>query len=266
MEVENEEESNRILKEVFGHSSSESEENDDDIKIPNNNNPPLEWIKIKEINGLWLFKDFLSLQQQASLLSEIKNEGWFPEEEEEEEEVSQNQAMRFGDLPSWVIQLSNSIREAICFNQDGDDDDGGDEMGVLPSNLLWRELFFDQLIANAYQLGEGICAHIDLMGFEDGIAIISLESECVMHFMRLETELKAFDCIEKGEENEDRQLFITKIPVLLTPGSLIVMSGEARYCWKHEINRKPGFQVWGGQEICRQKRISVTLRKLCETK
>ncbi|KAI3906476.1 hypothetical protein MKX01_029091 [Papaver californicum] len=263
MEVENEEESNRILKEVFGGSSSESEQNDDDIKIPNNN-PPLEWIKIKEINGLWLFKDFLSLQQQASLLSAIKNEGWFPEEEEEEEEAaSQNQAMRFGDLPLWAIQLSNCIREAICFNQD---DGGGDEMGVLPSNLLWREPLFDQLIANAYQPGEGICAHIDLMRFEDGIAIVSLESECVMHFTRLEMEIKASDCIEKGEENEDHQPFITKIPVLLTPGSLIVMSGEARYHWKHEINRKPGFQVWGGQEIYQQKRISVTLRKLCEMK
>lgn len=113
---------------------------------------------------------------------------------------------------------------------------------------------------------QGICAHIDLMRFEDGIAIVSLESECVMHFTRLETEMYASDCIEKGEENEDCQPFVTKIPVLLTPGSLIVMSGEARYQWKHEINRKPGFQLWGGQEIRQQKRISVTLRKLCETK
>ncbi|KAI3900696.1 hypothetical protein MKW92_003330 [Papaver armeniacum] len=263
MEVQNQEECNRILKEVFGDSSSESqsEEDDDDIETPNNNNPPFEWIKIKEIKGLWLFKDFLSLQQQASLLSAIKNEGWFSEEKEEEPS-SQNQAMRFGDLPSWAIQLSNSIRETICFNQDGDGD--GDD--VLPANLLWREPLFDQLIANAYQPGEGICAHIDLMRFEDGIAIVSLESECVMHFTRLEMETNASDCIEKGEENEDRQPFITKIPILLTPGSLIVMSGEARYRWKHEINRKPGFQVWGGQEIRQQKRISVTLRKLCETK
>lgn len=86
------------------------------------------------------------------------------------------------------------------------------------------------------------------MRFEDGIAIISMESACVMHFSRS----------EEGEEGSCR-----RIPVFLNPGSLILMSGEARYLWKHEINRKPGFQLWEGKEILQQRRTSVTLRKLC---
>ena len=54
------------------------------------------------------------------------------------------------------------------------------------------------------------------------------------------------------------------VDVLLSPGSLILMSGEARYRWKHEINRKQiGFQVWEGEEIDQKRRISITLRKLC---
>ena len=101
---------------------------------------------------------------------------------------------------------------------------------------------------------QGISAHVDLMRFEDGISIVSLESSCVMHF----TQVDRTDCDVKMDPP------MTKIPVYLTPGSLVLMSEEARYCWKHEINRKPGFQIWEGQELNQKRRISVTLRKLCK--
>ncbi|XLU22153.1 hypothetical protein S245_058219 [Arachis hypogaea] len=39
--------------------------------------------------------------------------------------------------------------------------------------------------------------------------------------------------------------------------------GEARYQWKHQINRNPGFQLWQGNELEQSRRISITLRKLC---
>ncbi|KAL2945422.1 Uncharacterized protein RDABS01_006180 [Bienertia sinuspersici] len=96
---------------------------------------------------------------------------------------------------------------------------------------------------------QGICAHVDLMRFEDGIAIVSLESPCVMHF--------------SPTDGDGEVPVAMKIPVYLTPGSLVIMWGDARYKWKHEINRKPGFQVWEGQELNQQKRTSITLRKLC---
>lgn len=145
-------------------------------------------------------------------------------------------AMRFGDLPSWATELSELILESV----------ESVDLPVLPADLLWREPLFNQLIVNLYQPGEGICAHVDLLRFEDGIAIVSLESPCVMRFSPA----------EKGESDG--------VDVLLIPGSLILMSGEARYCWKHEINRKQiGFQVWEGEEIDQKRRISITLRKLC---
>lgn len=105
---------------------------------------------------------------------------------------------------------------------------------------------------------QGISAHVDLMRFEDGIAIVSLESSCVMHFTRVE---QAYCDIPNGG-NMDPPM--TKIPVYLNPGSLILMSKEARYRWKHEINRRPGFQIWEGHELNQTRRISVTLRKLCK--
>ena len=104
---------------------------------------------------------------------------------------------------------------------------------------------------------QGICAHVDLLRFEDGIAIISLESSCVMHFSRAES---AADGVENEGKSDSSS---TRVPVLLAPGSLVLMSGEARYNWKHEINRKPGFQVWEGRELEQMKRTSITLRKLC---
>ena len=53
-----------------------------------------------------------------------------------------------------------------------------------------------------------------------------------------------------------------KIPILLEPGDLILLSGEARYKWTHEINRGEESQVWNGERITQSKRISITLRKL----
>lgn len=54
--------------------------------------------------------------------------------------------MRFGDIPMWALELSSSIRKVVLFS---------DHVGeTMPSDLLWREPLFDQLIVNVYQPGE----------------------------------------------------------------------------------------------------------------
>lgn len=103
---------------------------------------------------------------------------------------------------------------------------------------------------------QGICAHVDLMRFDDGIAIVSLESACVMHFSQAGQGGTACGTVKHGEGES------TKVPVYLKPGSLVLMSGDARYLWKHEINRKPGAQLWDGGELEQHRRTSITLRKL----
>ncbi|KAL5983791.1 hypothetical protein ACLOJK_017883 [Asimina triloba] len=176
--------------------------------------------------------------------------------------------MRFGDLPQWALELSELVREAVLcskfFSECGDLGTHEQDVEACPLalNLLSREPLFDQLIVNVYQPGEvrGICSHVDLLRFDDGIAIVSLESTCVMHFTCAVT---THSNQKEGEETDSPDV---KVPVLLLPGSLVLMSGEARYGWKHEINRKPGFQVWEGREIDQSQRTSVTLRRLCQTK
>ncbi|CAA2969226.1 alkylated DNA repair alkB homolog 8 [Olea europaea subsp. europaea] len=245
-----------VLREAFGDSS------DSDCELGGSSNgfeksQPIfvesyTWEPITEISGLWICRDFLSPDQQSSLLSSIEKEGCFAD-------ASHNQAMRFGDLPSWAVELSYYVRESVRssgyvseLTYEEETIDKGKEASLFPPKLLQREPLFNQLIVNIYQPGEGIGAHVDLMRFEDGIAVISLESSCVMHFSRVENEVDCFE--ETGKE--------PKIPVLLIPGSLVLMWGEARYMWKHEINRKPGFQNWQGLEIDQKRRTSVTLRKL----
>ncbi|XP_058742982.1 uncharacterized protein P8A3.02c [Vicia villosa] len=211
-----------VLEQVFGHSSSDEENDDGRSDFDSDYN----WEPIEEVKGLWMLRNFLSIRQQSRLLSSIESEQWFTQ-------PSINQAMRFGyqNLPHWAIKLSHSIRRSCS------------DSSFLPPNLLQREPLFDQIITNLYQPGEGISPHVDLLRFEDAIAIVSLESSCVMHFTLEEL------CV----------------PVLLTPGSLVIMFGDARYLWKHEINRKPGFQSWKGELLNQSTRTSVTLRKLCSS-
>ncbi|KAG2563921.1 alkylated DNA repair protein ALKBH8 homolog isoform X1 [Panicum virgatum] len=238
------------LREAFGESS------DSDSDAPSGAGcGRWRWEAVAGIWGLWLCAAFLSADEQARLLAAIQREGWFID--------ANNQAMRFGDLPSWAVELSTLIREAICVGDvnigvDSEMTNEDEDACPLPSDLLWREPFFDQMIANRYNPGEGICAHVDLMRFDDGIAIVSLESACVMHFSQAEPTGTALDTLhlKKGDGEP------TKIPVYLNPGSLVVMSGDARYLWKHEINRKPAAQQWDGKELEQHRRTSVTLRKL----
>uniref|UniRef100_A0ACD5W7Y3 Uncharacterized protein n=1 Tax=Avena sativa TaxID=4498 RepID=A0ACD5W7Y3_AVESA len=246
--------SREALREAFGDSSESESDAPREVASP----PPVggagrerwRWEAVAGVRGLWLCPDFLSSDDQSRLLAAIQREGWFSD--------ANNQAMRFGDLPPWAVELSALVRECICI---GDVNVGigpgwtneDEDASPLPSDLLWREPLFDQLIANRYKPGEGICAHVDLMRFDDGIAIVSLESACVMRFSR---ECAANDTQKHGE-NEP-----TDVPVCLNPGSLVVMSGDARYHWKHEINRKPGAQLWNGRELDQDRRTSVTLRKM----
>ena len=54
-----------------------------------------------------------------------------------------------------------------------------------------------------------------------------------------------------------------QVPVLVEPGSLVVMQGEARYGWKHSIPPRKT-DVYQGQRIERGRRVSLTFRKVME--
>ena len=101
----------------------------------------------------------------------------------------------------------------------------------------------DQVIVNEYLPGQGISSHIDCEPcFKDTIVSLSLGSGCVMNFTNKFDKTK-------------------KIPVWLEPRSLVVLSGEARSEWLHGIPARKS-DVWEGQKHDRQRRVSLTFRKV----
>lgn len=100
----------------------------------------------------------------------------------------------------------------------------------------------DQIIINEYQPGQGISPHIDCVPcFEETIASLSLGSPCVMEFTHTGTQ--------------------QKIPLLLEPCSLIVLTGDARYRWQHSIAHRKTDR-WDGQGVSRSRRLSLTFRNV----
>ena len=53
------------------------------------------------------------------------------------------------------------------------------------------------------------------------------------------------------------------VDVLLEPGDLLLLRGEARYGWAHGIAARME-DAWAGRRIVRGKRVSVTLRRMAE--
>jgi alkylated DNA repair dioxygenase AlkB len=113
----------------------------------------------------------------------------------------------------------------------------------LLAQQLHRERFFaaapNQLVANEYQPGQGIFDHIDQDVFGDVVVSISLGSSAAMRFTRADADAPQ--------------------ELLLEPRSLLVLSGEVRWHWKHGI---PGrlADTWRGHEYPRSRRISLTFR------
>ncbi|KAJ3017431.1 UNVERIFIED_CONTAM: hypothetical protein HDU68_011686 [Siphonaria sp. JEL0065] len=188
----------------------------------------------KEIPGLRVMDELLSLKIQQELIPHLRtlfdptNGG--------------NQAMRFGaNLPSFLSPLLEIGKQ------------------LLPSDLQSRTPIFDQMIANHYYPGQGIAQHVDLARFEDGVVIFSFLSPLVMDYRfvgqvsqdAVSYSLDAFPVIENAK----------KVPVLLSPGSVVCLSGEARYNWAHGIAERL-VDDFEGKTIHRQERISITLRKM----
>lgn len=101
----------------------------------------------------------------------------------------------------------------------------------------------DQVIVNEYEPGQGISPHVDCVPcFGPAVAAVSLGSACVMDFAH-------------GEG--------ARVPVRLAPASLCVMTGPARYEWRHGIAARKSDPGQGGR-IPRGRRVSVTFRTLAD--
>ena len=98
----------------------------------------------------------------------------------------------------------------------------------------------DQLIVNEYTPGQGITPHVDCVPcFGPVIVSLSLGSACSMDLSRAETAINV------------------RLPVR----SLLVLSGEARFHWKHGIRGRQS-DTYNGVRYPRGRRVSFTFRKV----
>ncbi|GAA6061754.1 hypothetical protein JCM10212_000734 [Sporobolomyces blumeae] len=132
---------------------------------------------------------------------------------------------------------------------------------LAPLPLELQALLFDdprprQCILNLYHPGQGISSHVDLASrYADGIIGISLLSSTVMEF----TPVTA-----ARPDDNDRKSYAIR----LKPGSVYVLSGPARYEYRHGIAYRTEDVVEDGAgEFMRTRRgtrISVTLRRMLQ--
>lgn len=103
---------------------------------------------------------------------------------------------------------------------------------------------FNQLTVNEYVAGVGIASHCDThSAFIDTIAVVSLLAPITMDFV--------------GHDNE------RKVSVQIPPRSLMLMSGESRYGWRHSVaKRKTDIDTDGVSVIPRERRVSLTFRRI----
>ncbi|MDG9700679.1 alpha-ketoglutarate-dependent dioxygenase AlkB [Streptomyces sp. DH37] len=101
---------------------------------------------------------------------------------------------------------------------------------------------FNQLIVNEYLPGQGISPHVDCRPcFDATILSVSLGSPCMFVMRHTDTA-------------ETRE-------ILLEPGDVLVMTGEARYDWQHGIPPRKTDRI-AGRRISRGRRVSLTFRRV----
>eukprot|EP01080_Neovahlkampfia_damariscottae_P008247 gene8247-71_t len=171
-----------------------------------------------KIPGLTIIENFITKDQEEALINEIDSKKW-----------STNIKRRVQHFGYEFNYLNNNI-------------DVTNKIGDLPSycNDFYFKDRVDQLTINEYEPGIGIKPHIDThSAFEDGLHIISLESDIVMLFQK-----------EDVHKN-----------VIIPRRSLLIMEKECRYAWRHCIwYRKQ--DVINGKLVNRKRRISLTFRKV----
>jgi alkylated DNA repair dioxygenase AlkB len=174
-----------------------------------------------QVPGLLLMKDFISVEEEKALLRAVYQNAWNTELKRRRQ--------------FWGYKYNYKV-------------DKNDYLGPLPdwtavvTGKLAAKGFegFDQMLVNEYNPGQGIAAHTDITTmFGPCVVSLSLQSDAEM-------------CFSLGSK---------VVPVFLKRRSIVILQGEARYKWKHEIKARKTDPVPGtGKKSERGVRVSLTLR------
>jgi alkylated DNA repair dioxygenase AlkB len=183
-------------------------------------------VQAPSIAGLHYIADFIDTETEATLIKVIDTQPWLTD--------LKRRVQHYGYRYDYKVRgLASDLY-----------------LGSIPEWLqpccqkLQNEGHFsripDQVIVNEYLPGQGIASHRDCIPcFGDTIASISLGSGCQMDFVSGEARTSHY----------------------LEPQSLLVLSGEARYQWKHGIATRKSDKI-NGVAMPRARRISLTFRNV----
>jgi len=197
---------------------------------------PTPTVKIVEpvvlIPGLTIMQEYITEEEETKLLDEVYASQW--------SNSLRRRVQHYGyaynyqerttatepiqPLPGWTQSLASRLYDDGFFAE-------------LPT----------QLIVNEYTPGQGIGSHTDANVFGPSIATLSLGSTCGFIFTRGNTP----DTLEKVE-------------IFLKPRTLVVMTGEARWVWKHCILQRKQDIAPNGDTIKRSTRVSLTFRTMVQ--
>lgn len=197
------------------------------------------------IPGLYYYDSVLNDDETQNFLKKITDAQYF------DVSLGRNQAVLFGSqdttdecssgLPQWMDHILSIIHDRLERDLDCR------VMRLLfPKNKCHDRV--RQCILNLYSPGQGIKAHIDIPHrFLDGIMILSFGSGVAMDFRNCVTTEKA--------------------SLYLEPGSLCVLTGDARWSWSHAIAARKYDLIQSvsqsdPRQVERRHRLSVTIRWL----
>ncbi len=183
----------------------------------------------QQVAGLEYYPDFITEEEEKSLITKI-------------------------DMSEWNLALKRRTQHyGYLYDYKARKISPDSYLGQLPEWLLeYGSRLYDlgimksapdQTIINDYQVGQGIASHTDCEPcFTDEIASLTLISGVTMRLFEI----------------NDKNNFID---IFLEPRSLLVISGDARYKWKHGIAARKT-DIVDGIKIPRKRRVSLTYRKV----
>ena len=192
------------------------------------------------VNGLFLIPASISSSETAEIMAFVKTIVW--------DTSIARRTKQFG----WQYNHKDATLSRLT-----------NEHAVIPhcfSSQLSRlktllGVSFNQLIINRYEPTQGIAHHTDHHEFGGTIVSISMGEAGVMSFTRQLTRGPLPNGRSSGKF----------VAITLEPGSLLVLSGEARSCWKHGISKEAtATDSYGRTSTRRGIRISLTFRECAE--
>lgn len=183
------------------------------------------------IKGIYGLTDFIDLEMGKSIVSYLDEREW----SSVTKGTSGRMVQQFGYLYNYKSR--NALQKTDKLEGD---------IRYIAEKLIEQKWFNTkiskiQCIANQYMRNQGITEHVDVLSFGDTVVSVSILEDTVMTFTM----------------NDQ------KVDILLPRRSIVILTEDARYKWKHSISSKIKYIAPNGQTVTKHnnyRRISLTYR------